>query len=211
MSSHVKPHDRLASEATCDGPTAESLAAAMAMVKDKLPMDIDESYQIAVLSLADEEQAVDLIRHNLTPYEEAGSVLASSYRRLQNLCRSFTGDGRRFMVLKKQDIVIGCAGIAPLAGLPKDEGNAEISELVIDEKYRGQGLGAHLLVNCINYAFEIGYERIYLETTPGMKKARALFDGFGFRPITDKNESAADQRGGDDEPMPCYYLLQKPV
>lgn len=173
-------------------------------------MDIEESYQIAVLSLADEEQAVDLIRHNLTPYAEAGSVLASSYRRLQNLCRSFTGDGRRFMVLKKKDIVIGCAGVAPLAGLPKDEGNAEISELVIDENYRGKGLGAHLLVNCINFAFEIGYQRIYLETTPGMKKARALFDSFGFKPITDNNESQDGKPLGEDEPMPCYYLLHKP-
>lgn len=179
----------------------------------EISMNIAEGYQISVLTIADEEQAVDLIRHNLTPYEEAGSVLASTYRRLQNLYRSFSGDGRQFLVLKNSDQVIGCAGIAPLAGLPKDEGNAEVSELVIDEKFRGQGLGAHLLKNCINYAFETGYNRIYLETTPGMKKARALFDSFGFTPImenSDQSPGARSQAAAEDEPMPCYYLLQKP-
>lgn len=177
-----------------------------------IPMDIIDQFQILPLSIADEEQAADLIRHNLTPYEEAGSVLASSYRRLQNLYRSFSGDGRRFMVLKKRErgTIIGCAGIAPLAGLPKDEGNAEVSELVIDENYRGKGLGAYLLSSCITYAFEVGYQRIYLETTPGMKKARALFDGFGFKPIIEKSDAESrNPSAGDDEPMPCYYLLQR--
>lgn len=189
-----------------DAVTDSSIAAGLA--KD-IPMALAERYQLSSLSLSDEEQAIDLIRHNLTPYEEAGSVLASTYRRLQNLYRSFSGDGRHFMVIKDNGIVIGCAGIAPLAGLPKGEGNAEVSELVIDEKYRGQGLGAHLLKNCISYAFDTGYERIYLETTPGMKKARALFDSFGFKPITEKSDQSVATSAGDDEPMPCYYLLHK--
>lgn len=178
-----------------------------------LAMNFIDNFQISVLTVSDEEQAVDLIRHNLTPYEEAGSVLASTFRRLQNLYRSFSGDGCQFVVLKKRnhDEIIGCAGVAPLAGLPKEEGNAEVSELVIDENYRGQGLGAQLLNTCIGYAFDSGYQRIYLETTPGMKKARALFDSFGFKPITEKSEPTAQSsaEASEDEPMPCYYLLDR--
>lgn len=172
---------------------------------------INGNYKITSLTLEDEEAATNLIRKNLDQFDEAGSVLASTFRRIKNLYRSYSKDGHKFLILrsKKQGSIIGCAGLGPLAGLSKDEKIAEISELVIDSSYRGTGLGAFLLKASLETAFEMGYQRIYLETTPGMQKARKLFDSFGFIPITEKSEydDLGNSQKSISDTIPCYYLL----
>lgn len=149
----------------------------------------------------------DLIGRNLQGYDEAGSVLAATFRRLADLMRVYQAEGARFFVLKDMTDgarIIGGAGIGALHGLPPSEGLGEVRDLVLEEVYRGKGLGARLLKRCVDEAKALGYKRLYLETTPQMENAQKLFLRFGFRPVT--QAAHMDLRGGQS--VPCYFILE---
>lgn len=158
--------------------------------------------------LADE--VADLIMRNLGVFEEVGSVLASAFRRTAAILSTYAQDGSGYFVMTdplEGHRLIGGAGVGPLAGLPASEGIGEIRELVIDERFRGKGYGKTLLFFCLQQARELGYKRIYLETTPQMLHARHLFEAFGFRPITHA-PSKSQKPKPDTEVLACYYLLE---
>lgn len=147
----------------------------------------------------------EMIRRNIGAYEEAGTVVASTYRRLTQFEKLYKEPGGLFMVARDRlsGRCVGGAGIGPLQGLSPAEGLGEIRDLVVEETYRGQGIGAKLLKRCLAEARQIGYDRLYLETTPQMEHAQKLFNRNGFRPVT---TGAAKLTKA--EVMPCYYLLE---
>lgn len=147
----------------------------------------------------------EMIRRNLGDYDEAGTVLASTFRRLEQLASVYTTPGSVFMVAREQGngAYVGGAGIGPLQGLSPAEGLGEIRDLVVEPLYRGFGIGARLLKRCLDEAKRIGYERLYLETTPQMEHAQKLFIRNGFRPVT-----TGASRLSKTDIMPCYYLLE---
>jgi putative acetyltransferase len=160
------------------------------------------------ISVANAACVEDLIRRNLEGYEEAGSVLKATFRRLGDLLNVYQSEGARFFVLRdprNADGCIGGAGIGSLHGLPPSEGLGEVRDLVLEEGYRGRGLGARLLKRCVEEAKAMGYKRLYLETTPQMEKAQKLFIRFGFRPITQAQPEAL---GTPVDKIPCYFLLE---
>ncbi len=155
----------------------------------------------------EEWSACDIIRRNLQGYEEAGSVLASSFRRLDGFHDVYSSNGARYLVAKDQvreGLCVGGVGIGPLQGLPPEEGVGEIRDMVLEEIYRGRGIGSRLLKRAIEEARKLGYGRLYLETTPQMHNARQLFLRFGFRPVTGGAKEKADLM----ERLPCYFVLE---
>lgn len=157
----------------------------------------------------DEPFIVNIIRKNLDNFEEAGSVLASTFRRLERFTDIYRAEGATYLIVKdhRTGTCIGGAGIGPMAGLPASEKIGEIRDLVIEKSFRGLGIGAQLLAKCLVEAKKIGYRRLYLETTPQMVTAQKLFDRYGFRPITD---DASKKTGTDRTSLPCYYMYETP-
>lgn len=167
-----------------------------------------DDFLIETLTSGTEPLVTSLIRRNLHGYEEAGSVLTSTFRRLANLMQVYNQVGARFFVLRQSSAVhscIGGAGIGSLHGLPPSEGLGEVRDLVLEESYRGRGLGARLLKRCVEEAKAMGYKSLYLETTPQMEKAQKLFIRFGFRPVT---QAAPDFDAKGASSMPCYFILE---
>jgi N-acetylglutamate synthase-like GNAT family acetyltransferase len=168
----------------------------------EIPLQIDR------LKAEQADDVADLVVRNLGVFEDVGSVLASAFRRTQNILNTYAQDGAVYFVLtdaRHPQQILGGAGIGPLHGLPASEGIGEIRELVIDDRYRGKGLGKHLLAHCLEQAHLMGYSRIYLETTPQMVHARHLFENFGFRPI--RHAPASQKKSKDvQEDFACYYL-----
>jgi len=165
--------------------------------------------KIEILVAQDEHQVSDLIRKNLSLFDEAGSVLSATFRRLDGLWRNYRNEGCQFLVAKlaMTGEIIGGAGIGPLAGLPVSEGIGEIRDLVIDDAHRGHGYGKLLLGAGVQIATECGYKQLYLKTTPEMRHAQQLFTHFGFRPVTQgKVEKSADNT---PTKLPCYFLLEE--
>ena len=169
----------------------------------------DEYIVVEKLSAASVPFIVELIERNLEPFEEAGNVLAATFRRLENLVEFYSEEGAFFFVARdnEQDKIIGGVGLGPLHGLPASEGFGEIRDLVLEKSYRGRGIGAKLLGMSIDKAISLEYEKLYLETVPNMVTARRLFQRFGFWPVTSKSEGklvTPPARGDID----CYYLLE---
>ena len=161
------------------------------------------------LSPQDEGTIIGLIRQNLESFEEAGSVIASTFRRLDNFYESYSKDGSIYLVVKETQTnqCIGGAGLGPLAGLHPAEGIGEIRDMFISKPYRGHGLGAKLLQQCLEAAIKADYRRLYLETTPEMEHAQKLFKRFGFRPVT--QNMANRQKPDSTDGIPCYYMLEE--
>jgi len=171
-------------------------------------MTVDEVL-IEELEHSDELRVVELIRRNLSDYEEAGSVLASTWRRLEEIWNCYSADGMRYFVardMNRDGELIGGAGLGSLHGLPTSEGMGEIRDLVVDSKYRGRGIGKRLVRRAVEIAREFGYQRLYLETTPQMENAKKLFMRFGFRPVEHASKDLA--KANEPKALPCYFVLE---
>jgi putative acetyltransferase len=168
-------------------------------------LNIVTEISVATLTKESVPEVIELIRRNLGNYEEAGTVLTSTFLRLENLHETYFEEGARMQIVKltNTDELIGCIGLGPLAGLPPSERIGEIREFVIDKAYQNMGLGAYLLELCLAQARDLGYRRLYLSTTPQMKHAQKLFVRFGFRPVTDKSVKVQNL-----QQLPCYYMLE---
>jgi putative acetyltransferase len=82
-----------------------------------------------------------------------------------------------FVAIQGNEIV-GGAGIFPTAGLPPD--TCELVKMYLLPHARGQGLGRTLIETCLAFAREAGYNQVYLETMPELKKALEVYAKFGF-------------------------------
>ena len=168
-----------------------------------------DDIKIETFQAEDEQNVISLIRHNMERFDDSEAVLAATFRRLNNLFQIYSHQGCRLFVASATDQAggagspVACAGLGPLHGLPISEGVGEIRDLVVNEPFRGQGIGSRLLHRCIDEARTIGYQRLYLETSQNMVNARKLFLRSGFRPVT---ESTATETMNQD--LPCYFLLE---
>jgi putative acetyltransferase len=172
-----------------------------------------EDVDIGPLPTDQTDEMIQLIRDNLKSYQEAGTVLASMQRRLDQFQSIYQAPGAVFLAVTNRDTgeLIGGAGLGPFAGLSHAEKIGEIRELVIAPSHRGQGFGARLLQSCLTWARKFGYERLYLETTPQMQHAQKLFQRFDFKPVTLKQKTAPGSTEAPTNPpqVPCYYMLDQ--
>jgi putative acetyltransferase len=46
---------------------------------------------------------------------------------------------------------------------------------------RGKGLGRELIQRALQFARDAGYQQVYIETMPELKKAMHIYEQFGFQ------------------------------
>jgi putative acetyltransferase len=83
-----------------------------------------------------------------------------------------------YFVAEVANKIVGGAGVYPTEGLPA--GTCELVKMYLLPEGRGLGLGRTLIEKCIDYAREAGYQNIYLESMPELKKAISIYEKFGF-------------------------------
>lgn len=87
--------------------------------------------------------------------------------------------------------VQGESVVGTVSGVP--DGKAlHIRSLAVSPGNRGQGIGKLLLQHAEDYAYEKGYTRLILSTTPFLTPAIRLYERCGFRR---SNEGPADRLG----------------
>lgn len=82
---------------------------------------------------------------------------------------------------EEQNKPIACSAIRPRIDQP--ETDAELKRLFVHKNYRGKGIGKDLFFASMSAAKEMGYTSVVLETLPIMKKAKSLYQRYGFELI----------------------------
>lgn len=78
-------------------------------------------------------------------------------------------------------------------------GEAELA-IFLHQKFRGRGLGRHLLLCTLNYGCkQLGLTRVWLSVQGANPHARHLFETAGFRPV------------GQDDPFALELELERPL
>jgi len=83
-----------------------------------------------------------------------------------------------YFVAEKEGVLLGGAGIYPTDALP--EGTCELVKMYLSPAARGMGLGRSMINRCIEAAKAKGFQKVYLETMPELKKAVSVYEKFGF-------------------------------
>ncbi len=82
------------------------------------------------------------------------------------------------LVARVDGEAIGCVGVRAL-----DPETCELKRLFVVPAHRGGGTGLRLLEGAVSEARRLGYRRLRLDTIPGMERAQAMYERFGFREI----------------------------
>jgi putative acetyltransferase len=90
--------------------------------------------------------------------------------------------GSYYFVAENNGKLVGGAGIFPTDGLPA--GTCELVKMYLLPEARGSGLGRDLIGRCIKTAAETGFNQVYLESMPELKRAISVYEKFGFAFLT---------------------------
>lgn len=82
------------------------------------------------------------------------------------------------IVVYENNVLVGAGSIRYY-----DEINVELKRIYISPAFRGQGLGTKLVSLLIEWAKELGYQRVLLETGEKLTESVALYKKLGFEKI----------------------------
>ena len=136
------------------------------------------NYQIRNIQLSDNKTLAKIVRETLAEFgaKKPGTVYYDPAT--DNLFEIFQTPRSTYFVAEDDDLIIGGSGIYPSAGLPDD--TCELVKMYLVPDVRGFGIGKHLIEKCLQAAKDFGYEKVYLETLPELKKALKVYEKFGF-------------------------------
>jgi putative acetyltransferase len=95
-----------------------------------------------------------------------------------HLYEMFQEPGSIYFVAEQNGQIMGGAGIYPSEGLPPE--TCELVKMYLRPHARGKGLGKVLIDKCLEFAKGFGYQQVYIETMPELKKAVSIYEKFGF-------------------------------
>ncbi|WP_421214875.1 bifunctional helix-turn-helix transcriptional regulator/GNAT family N-acetyltransferase [Aeromonas dhakensis] len=139
-----------------------------------------QGYRIRPITQADNPAIAAVVRAVSAEYgltADKGYGVADP--NLDFLHETYLGERSRYWVIEGPDgSILGGGGIAPLAG---EEGQVcELQKMYFMPSLRGLGLGRRLVLQALDEARVLGYQRCYLETTAVLREATALYESLGF-------------------------------
>jgi len=95
-----------------------------------------------------------------------------------NLFELFQMEKSLLWVAEIENEIVGCCGIYPTTGLPKQ--CAELVKFYLSASSRGKGIGKLLVEKSIESARELGYTELYLESLPEFSTAISMYERQDF-------------------------------
>jgi putative acetyltransferase len=129
----------------------------------------------------DDAAVAVIIREVMASFGAIGPEYSSSDPEVDAMSAAYAGTRSACFVLDDGGRVLGCGGIATLAGAEPDV--CELRKMYLLPAARGRGLGKRMLQRCLDVARRRGYKRCYLETLTGMDAAQRLYVRAGFRKL----------------------------
>lgn len=149
---------------------------------------------------ADDAAVAVIIQDIMASFGATGPEYSSSDPEVRAMSAAYDGARLAYFVLEEGGRVLGCGGIAPLAGGEPDI--CELRKMYLLPAARGRGLGERMLHHCLEAARLCGYRRCYLETLSGMEAAQKLYLKTGFTKL-DRPLGSAGHSGCNH-----HYLLE---
>jgi len=159
----------------------------------------DATIAIRPIRAADDTAIASIIRTVMPEFGAVGSGFAINDPEVDWMTRAYSQPRCAYFVVEQDGVVVGGAGVAPLAG--GDGDTCELRKMYFLPQARGRGAGAATMRRCLQAARESGFKQCYLETLGGMDAAMKLYERSGFRRI--------DAPMGDTGHGSCntFYLL----
>ncbi len=129
----------------------------------------------------DDAAIAAIIRTVMPEFGADGPGFAIHDTEVDGMYAAYAQPRSSYFVLELGGVVVGGAGVAPLAGGEPDV--CELRKMYFLPEARGIGAGKAMIERCLDAARAHGFRRCYLETLTGMDAAQALYVRSGFAPI----------------------------
>lgn len=131
------------------------------------------------IELKDNAELAKIVRSSLAEFgaNKPGTVYFDETT--DHLYELFQKEGSTYMVAEQDGELLGGAGIFPLEGIAAR--TCELVKMYLRPEARGKGLGRSLIEKCLEFAKDSGYEQVYIETMPELRKAVTVYEKFGFK------------------------------
>lgn len=136
---------------------------------------------IRAMQAADNACVARIIRQVMTEFGAVGRGYSIEDAEIDAMYEAYPGPMAAFFVVEREGQVLGCGGMAPLAGGDPDV--CELRKMYFLPELRGAGMGSKLMDVILDAARAAAYRKCYLETVERMQQARALYTRHGFRVI----------------------------
>lgn len=110
----------------------------------------------------------------LLPQLSKNAVLPSQ----EDLTKLLAEDNTHLIVAEIDGVIAGMLSLV-IVNIPTG-GKAWIEDVVVDEQFRGQNIGARLVEFALNTAENLAVKKVYLTSNPSRKAAHALYKKCGF-------------------------------
>lgn len=138
-----------------------------------------KEYTIRRITLSDNQIIAEIIKNVLMEFNANLPGTAFYDPAIYHLYEYYQQKGAAYFVAERSHQIVGGGGIGPLEG--GDAKICELQKLYIMPPGRGIGLGKVLMLHCLEFAREAGYQQCYLESLPQLNKGIKLYENFGFR------------------------------
>ena len=112
------------------------------------------------------------------PDFEACLAMQNFEREIEDLPVKYAPPQSMLLIVYEGDVPAACAGIKYF-----DPGICELKRMYVRPAFRNRGLGRQLCELMFQEAQQRGYEKMYLDTMPGLASAVRMYRGFGFYEI----------------------------
>ncbi|MFV0388283.1 MAG: GNAT family N-acetyltransferase [Pyrinomonadaceae bacterium] len=107
---------------------------------------------------------------------------------IENIETNYIEKGGRFEVIIDGDgKVMGCCGLLPL-----NESRIELRKMYFKPEIRGSGIGKVTLERMVNYARNMQYAEMFLESAQVLERAVNLYRRFGFIETSERHTPRCD-------------------
>jgi len=139
------------------------------------------TFSLRPIEARDNTAVAHLIRTVMTEFGAIGKGFSIEDPEVDNMADAYANDRSAYYVLTADDRIVGCGGIAPLAGGAPPV--CELKKMYFHPEARGHGWGKRLVERLEQAARERGFDTVYLETLARMESANHLYRQLGFSQI----------------------------